>query len=337
MAVSYSNLTDRAKIAEIVATQYANMSKMVQSGLVLTEGNIKQGTTEEWLRETLFEGDTGGQAIGVNSQISLQDKVQTLYKMPVCWRADGALLDDIYEEISVKEAQRRAETNLVNGISRKAAQMLDDVYMAILNGYASYAATNDTNYLDKNGSQVSATILQQTKAERSDEGDFDTGIIVARALAIHKLHALGLVAYTSNTMGAQAQDSLVTSGRFVNGTVLGMTMLMTDKLFSQGGTAVDAADHYILLCERGCIRGRNGGAPDIDPIQRKEDSFQDVAKFRIKVGGVVRNMSWQGTAGADGQITNTLLETAGSWTTAVASGNTKYIPIATLRVDQPTF
>lgn len=337
MAVSYANLTDRAKIAEIVGTNYVNRAKIAQSGLLSMEGNIAQGTTEEWIREELFEVDSAGQAIGVNSEISLQDKTQTLYKMPVCWRADGALLDDIYEDISVKEATRMAETNLVNGITRKAAQMLDEVYISIINGYGSYAATNSINYQNSNGSQISTSIIQQGKKARSDEGSFDNGILLARAVVIHKIYTLGLIAFTSNTLGVQAQDSLTATGRFVNGTVLGLNMLMDDKLYDQTGTASDAGDQYVYLMEPGCIRAKNGGRPDIDPIQRKERSFQDVAKFRIKVGGTVKGISWQGSVGAQGEITNSALATGTNWTSALKSGNEKYIPVALIRVDAPTF
>lgn len=336
MAVSYANLIDRAKIAEIVGTRYLNMAKISQSGLLSPEGNIGQGTTEEWIREELFETGTSGQAIGVNSEISLKDKTQTLYKMPVCWRADGALLDDVFEEISVK-TKRAAETNVVNGVSRKAAQMVDDVYFAIINGYGSYAATNSVNYQDSNGSQISTSILQQGKKARSDEGSFDNGIIVARSIVIHKLHTLGLVAFTSNTLGVQAQDSLTQTGKFVNGTVLGMSMLMVDKLYNQAGSALDTGDQYVYLMEQGSIRIKNGGTPDIDPLQRKERAFQDVIKFRIKVGGTVKGITWQGSVGAQGEITNTALETGTNWTSALKSGNEKYIPVSLIRVDAPTF
>jgi len=336
MAVSYANLTDRAKIAEIIGTRYLDMAKIAGSGLLSMEGSIGQGTTEEWIREELFETGTSGQTIGVNSEISLKDKTQTLYKMPVAWRADGALLDDIYEEISVK-TKRAAETNVANGIARKAAQMVDDVYFAIINGYGKYAAANDVNYLNKNGSQISTSILQQGKKERADEGSFDNGIIVARSIVIHKLHTLGLVAFTSNTMGVQAQDTLTQTGKFVNGTVLGMNMLMVDKLYDQTGTASDSGDQYVYLMETGSIRAKNGGNVEIDPLQRKERSFQDVIKFRVKVGGTIKNMSWQGSVGAQGEITNTALETAANWTTAVKSGNEKYIPVSLIRVDTPTF
>lgn len=339
MAYQYSDLVDVAKVTQIVGTNYLNMAKIATSGLLSIEGEITQGTTEDWIRAEMFESDSTGQAIGVNSQISLKTETQTRYKCPVMYRADGALLDDIYEKISVKDAQRQAETRVINGINKKAAQMVDGVYVAIINGWVTYCATNDVNYLNKNGSQVSPAIMQEGKAERLDEGEFSNGILLCRSLLYYKLGALGMAAYTSNTLGAMAQNSLIQTGKVVNDTYLGMTVLMTDKLYNVGGTTTesDSYDHYFLLMERGSIRSKGSTIPEIDPLLRERDSFQTVAKFKIGLGGTIKNVSWQGSVGGDGEITNTALETYTNWTTAVKSGNEKYIPVAVVRVDQPSF
>jgi hypothetical protein len=309
MGYLYSELVDRAKIVKIIGTDYPKMANVYRSDLLAFEGLSDQGTTEEWIRSQLWEADTL-QPVGADSEITLQGETQTLYKVPICWRAGGALLDNIWEEMRAK-ATTSAETNLTNRVNEAAAQGYDDFFVAILNGYNSYAATNSTNYLNKNGSQITPKIIQETKAKLKENG-MKIGTIVCRTLMYYQLGALGMAAYTANTLGAAAQDSLTQTGRVVNDTYLGAKVVMTDKLFNQAGLADDTQDHYISFAIPGAMMAKNAR-------------------------GGVQNMSWQGTAAGDGSITDAQLATSTNWTTAVVSGSEHFIPIAVCRVDVPTF
>ena len=56
MAYTYSDVVNVADVEQIVGTNYTNEARLVQYGLVRTEGNpVMQGVNIGWVREKLFE------------------------------------------------------------------------------------------------------------------------------------------------------------------------------------------------------------------------------------------------------------------------------------------
>ena len=329
MSIKYSDFIDPQNIKAVIGSDYQNEAKIVTSGLITREPLPTSGTHTTWLREKLFSGDDEGQTAGVDTEISLKNKEQTEYQVSLVDRADGAEFDDISEEIMTKAAKEGAETELTNAISAKSAQMLDSVGIKIIDGCGAFIITNETNYNNANGSQVNLVDLEQTKSKRGEKGvNFEGGFMVMRGLMYHQIAALGLVAQTSNTLGNIKQSEIVAGG--VVGTVLGMNIITTDKIALEAG-----GDHYIHFLERGALRMMMSGAPDIDPFIRKERSFQDSIKFRIKAGGIVEGLSWTGAKSNPAAVTNTALATGTNY--ELAKAFIKNVPMCVARFDAPSF
>ena len=329
MSIKYSDFIDPQNIKAVIGSDYQNEAKIVTSGLITSEALPTAGTQITWLREKLFSGDDEGQAIGVDTEISLKNKEQTEYQVQVVDRADGAEFDDIAEEIMTKAAKEGAETELTNAISAKSAQMLDSVGIKIIDGCGAFIVSNATNYNDANGSQANLVDLEQTKSKRGEKGvDFEGGFMVMRGLMYHKLAALGLVAATSNTLGNMKQGEIVAGG--IVGTLLGMNILSTDKIALESG-----GDHYIHFLERGALRMMMSASPEVDPFIRSKRSFADSIKFKIRAGGIIEGLSWTGAKANPATVTNTALATGTNY--ELAKAYIKNVPMAVCRFDAPTF
>jgi len=335
MSIKYSNFIDPEVLEGIVGADFQNEAKLITSGVVKKGGTPSEGSQIEWIKETLFQTDDTGQTVGVDTEIDLKNKTQTSYAMPIVWRADGAELDDISEEIMAKRggtdlAIEGATTELAGAITTKAGQMVDTVGIKIIDGSAKWIITDTNNYNNANGSQANLVDLEQTRSLRGEKGvNFEGGFMIMRGVMYHKLASLGLVAATSNTMGNMAQDEIVRSG--VVGSLLGMNILPTDKIALEAG----GTDHLIHFIERGALNMKLSGAPSIDPVIRATRSFKDSIKFKVSLGGIVKGLSWSASKVNPATITNTVLATGTNYEQAAT--NIKNVPMAVVRFDAPTF
>lgn len=325
MAAQYANIIDVAKIAELVGTSYANDAKLVASGIVAYEGTIGQGTNYEWIREKLFEGDTSGQVLGVGTELTLKARVQTKYAAPVVTRGDAAEFDAIEEEIS-DAVVKGIKTRVAEAVRMKSAQMIDDVYINILNGIALKQENATENYLDTVAAQITPALIQQAKSKREDKGMFQNGVMVAKSLVIHKLLALGGVAFTSNTVGIKFQDEWMSNGTI--GNVLGMGYVMDDKVGATSDT-----DYFVYLLERGALAAKSFGQPVVYPFTKIARRAAEELLFYVKAAGTVRGMSYGG--GLSDKISNADLATLGNWSRGAAYA--KDVPMVTMRIPAPTF
>ena len=330
MAIAYSDIIDPQVIEKIIGADYQNEARLVNSGIITREGLPPEGTHVSWIKETLFSGDEEGQAIGVNTEISLKSKVQAQYQLPIFDRADGAELDDISEEIMAKRGREGVEADIANAISAKSAQMVDSAGIKIIDGAGAFIVTNATNFNNASGSQANLVDLEQTKSTRGEKGTgFDGGFMIMRGLMYHKLASLGLVAATSNTMGNMVQNEVVRNG--LTGTILNMNLFSTDKIALESGES----DHYIHFLEAGALKMLLGATPNMDPVLRAHRAFKSTSKFRVKMGGVVSGLSWSATQSNPANTTNTALATGTNW--ELAATNIKNVPMAVVRFDAPTF
>ena len=323
MAYTYSDVVNVADVEQIVGTNYTNEARLVQYGLVRTEGDpVMQGVNIGWVREKLFEDSDSGQAIGIDTEVTLKKKVQTKYQTPIVSRGDAAEFDDTFEEISAK-VKKDAMTTIASAITRKNAQMLDKTLLSVLEGVGAYVITDTTNYLDTSTNQISLAYIASAKAKRYDDAFTNGGTMLVRSLVYHKLVALGLIAATTNTFGNAAQDSMVRTGKL--GTVCGLNVEMSDKL------ALNSSDYLCYLLEPTSIIVYGATAPQIDPIQRKERGFKDILKWKFRAGVGFEGMSWGATA--SDLVLDTDLATGTNWT--LAKANIKHLPIVVLDVPLP--
>lgn len=331
MSIRYADFIDPQNIEKVTGSDFQDEARTYNSGLVTREPAPDEGTHLTWLRETLFSSDTAGQTIGVGTEITLKNQSQEEYQVPLVWRADGAEFDDIATEIMTKKKREGAEANVTNAITEKCAQMLDDVVLSVIDGCARWIITNATNYNNANGNQVNLVDIQQTIATRGENGiKFENGFIMMRGIMYHQIGALGLVAATANTMGYQKQNEIVAGG--MKGTILGMNPFSTDKISLESSGGVD---HILVMLEPGAVRGLASNNPSIDPIVRGQRSFTDSIKFRVKLGAIVKGLSWSGSKVNPADLTNTALQTATNYEQAAAY--MKNVPMAVMRCDAPTF
>jgi hypothetical protein len=331
MGIRYADFIDPQNIEKVIGSDYQNEARTVNSGLVSKEAMPNEGTHLTWLRETLFSSDTSGQVIGVGTEITLKNQTQLEYQVPLVWRADGAEFDDIATEIMTKKMREGAEANVTNAISEKSAQMLDDVVISVVDGCTRFIISDGTNYNNANGNQVNLVDIQQTIATRGEKlTNFENGFIMMRGLMYAQIGALGLVAATANTTGYQKQNEIVAGG--MKGTILGMNPFVTDKiaLESTGGV-----DHILVMLEPGAVRALMSNNPNIDPIVRGQRSFTDSIKFRVKLGAIVKGLSWSGSKVNPADVTNAALQTATNY--ELAAAYIKNVPMAVMRCDAPTF
>nr|BDD44688.1 hypothetical protein 18 [Legionellales bacterium] len=332
MGIRYADFIDPQNIEKVIGSDYQNEAVTYNSGLVSKEDQFpEEGTHMTWIRETLFSSDTAGQTIGVGTEISLKNQTQNEYQLPIVWRADGAEFDDIATSIMTKKRREGIETNLTNSISEKAAQMLDDVVISVIDGANKWIITDTNNYLNKNGSQINLVNLEETKAKRGEKGKkFQNGFIVMRGNMWHKVAALGLVAQTSNTMGNMKQGQIVDGGQV--GTILGMNPFVTDKIALESSGGVD---HIVTMLEAGAVRGVMSPAPMMDPIVRGQRSFTDSIKFKLGLGAIIKGLSWSGSKVNPADNDNTALATGTNYEQATAY--IKNVPMACVRFDAPSF
>ncbi len=326
MSTRYADIIDPQNIERIIAADYINEARLMQSGLVTRGASPTEGTHITTIKETLFSTDDEGQAIGVDTDITLKNISQLEFQFPVVGRADGGDFDDIAGEITPKR-QSDAEVNVTNAISTKAAQMVDSAGIKIIDGCAAFMVTDGTNFNNANGSQVNLNDLEQTKSTRGEKGQaFAGGSLVMRGLMFHQVNALGLVAQTSNTMGNMKQGIVVETGTI--GTILGMNLFSTDKIALESG-----GDHFIHFIEAGALGMRLADSPDIDPVIRSRRGFKDTIKFRVRLGGIIEGLSW--SSAKANVVTNTDLSTGTNY--ELMFTNIKNVPMAVARFDAPTF
>lgn len=328
MSTSYSQIIDPQVIEAIIAGDYVNEARLVSSGVISMEGAPEEGSHVSWIKQALFEGDDEGQAIGVDTEISLKSIEQTEYQLPIVQRGDGAELDDVVGMITPKR-KADLETKLTNAISSKAGQIVDSVGIKIIDGCAKFIITNATNYNNANGSQVNLVDLEETKSKRGEKGaNFNAGFMIMRGLMYHKMAALGLVAATSNTMGNMKQDEIVRGG--LKGTVLDMNILSTDKIALEASGGVD---HLIHFVEAGSLRMKIADRLSIDPFLREKRAFKDSIKFMSRLGGIIDGLSW--SAAKTNIVTNTDLATGTNY--ELFKNNIKNVPMCVVRFDAPSF
>ena len=329
MAITYADIYDPEVLTKMIGADYQNEVRLFNSGVVSKEGAPQEGSFIQWLKQTIFSTDDEGQTIGVGSEISLKNKVQTDYAMPLVWRADGVELDDVSEDIMAKLQKEGAEADMANAISAKAAHMIDSAGIKIIDGCGAFLITDGNNYNNANGSQANLVDLEETKAKRGEKGQsFDGGFMVMRGLMYHKLASLGLVAATSNTMGNMKQDEVVRGG--LTGTLLNMNLLATDKIALEAG-----GDHYIHFIEAGALRMKMANTLSIDPVVRSQRAFTDSIKFKVSFAGMVDGLSWGSAKANPAAVTNTALATGTNYEQAAT--NIKNVRMAVVRFDAPTF
>jgi hypothetical protein len=331
MGITYAELYDPEVLTKMVGADFQNEVKLFTSGIVSKEGAPQEGSQIQWLKQTIFSTDDEGQTIGVGSEISLKNKVQTDYAMPLVWRADGVQLDDVSEDIMAKLQSEGAEANMANAISEKAAHMIDSAFIKIIDGCAKFIITDTTNYNNANGSQVNLVDLEQTKSKRGEKGqNFENGFMIMRGLMYHQMGALGLIAATSNTMGKMKQDEIVRGG--LKGTVLDMNLLSSDKIALE---ATGGVDHLIHFIEAGALRAKMADTLSIDPVIRGERAFTSSIKFKVSFAGMVDGLSWGSAKSNPADVTNTALATGTNYEKAATY--MKNVPMCVARFDAPTF
>jgi len=321
MSENYSDVVVDNEIGRIIGTRYTNEAKFVAAGLVDNQGMVQQGTADEWIRESIFQDSSSGQVVSVGSEFSLKGRSQAKYQVPKVWRGDAVSIDPIFDEISSK-ASRDMDTRIAEAVSKAAGQNINAVMTSVLNGFGNWAKDNTTNYVDDKSNQITFAKLVAAKAERGDQGQFDSGIIVGRSSEIYKLASLGTVAATSNTAGAAAQDSVISSGRFVNETVLGMSLLMDD------GIALDADDDkpFIYLMERGAFGAKYSPQPNVVTGLKDVRMLGEVTQYYFSVATGIKGMSYSGTI--NDKVTDTQLATASNW--SIAASDAKFVPVSVL-------
>lgn len=329
MGVKYSEIVDPQNIEKTIADDYQYESKLIDSGAARNEGVPDEGTQISYIKQKLFEQTPEGQAIGVDSEITLRSEVQTEYKVPVVERADGAEFDDIAESIVAKRGKDDIEIEVQNAIARQSASMTDYVAVKIIDGvnlYIESVGASTSNYLDAGANDISLSYINKALAKRGEKAVLITdggGFFICKGNQFMKLQDLGLVAATSNTMGNMKQDEIVRMG--LKGTILGMNLIPMDKL------ALVSTDHFNFMCERGALRMLLSPV-QVDPFQRKERAFKDVLKFKIRLGGAVDGIAW--SAAAANIVTNTNLATASNW--EIAKTHWDNVPAVVLRTQPPT-
>jgi len=328
MSENYSDVVVDNVIGQIIGTRYVNEAKLIAAGLVENQGVVTQGTADEWIRETLFQGSSSGQVVSVGSEFSLKGRSQEKYQVPKFWRGDAVAIDPIFDEISSKAA-RDMETQIGEAVSKAAGQNLNAAMIAILNGFGAWAKANSENYVADKSSQISFPSLQEAKATRGDQGMFDSGVIAARSPEIHKLYATAQVAATSNTAGAQAQDSVISTGNYVNGTVLGMTLLMDDAI------ALDSDDSlpFVYLMDRGAFGAKFAPQPKVITGIKDARMLGEVTQYYFSAAAGIKGMSYSGTI--NDKVSNTDLATGTNW--ALAATDAKFVPVAVLAVNTTSF
>lgn len=324
MAENYSDVVVDNEIGRIIGTRYLNEAKLIAAGLVDNQGMVQQGTADEWIRETLFQGNSSGQVVSVGSEFSLKGRNQAKYQVPKVWRGDAVVVDPIFDEIASKAA-RDMDTRIAEAVSKAAGQNLNAVMIAILNGFGLWAKANTKNYVADKSNQLTFAKLVATKAQRGDQGQFNSGIIVGRSAEIYKLASLGTVAATSNTAGAAAQDSVISSGRFVNETVLGMSLLMDDAI------ALDSADSkpFVYLMEREAFGAKYSPQPNVITGLKDVRMLGEVTQYFFSVAAGIKGMSYSGTI--NDKVTDTALATAANW--SLAASDAKFVPVSVLAVN----
>lgn len=302
MAQRYSDIVDPQNIEMTVADDYQFEVRLLNSGILRNEGVPTEGTHLTTIKQTLFEGNGEGQAIGVDSEITLKNKTQGEFQLPIVERADGAEFDDIADAIVAKRGKDDIRLEVQQAVSRQSAQMADFVGIKILNGITKFIETAAVNFLDSGANDISLSFINRalaTKGETATNMTDGGGFAVMRSSQFFKLQDLGLVAATSNTMGNMKQDEIVRGG--LKGTLLGMNTFVTNKY-----PLVSGGDQYVMFLEPNSLRFLMAPV-QVDPFQRQVRAFKDVLKFKIRLGGILDGISW--SASKTNIVTNTTLAT----------------------------
>lgn len=322
----YSNIIDPEVITDIIPADWQYQRGLVGIGAVTLQSPAMEGTQEDFIKETLFQTDHDGQVVGIGTELTLKNLVQTQYHIPLVWRGDGAILYALQGEISPKRAAS-IQSNVTNAILDKATKIFDGVAISIAQGIAKYQEANTENFKDTGATQVNLLAITELKSLLGEQGLFQGGYMVMEGAMFQKFVALGLTTEGNNTYGVSLKDAIVSAGSF--STVLGMTPVVSDRITGATGDT----DHYIMFLQPGGLLMKGSPKPEIYPVQQTERGFDEIVKFKMKAGGTVAGMSWGGTK--SDQVSNSALATAANWTRAAS--NAKNVKMATLRVPAPKF
>lgn len=314
------NVVDLKVLQGLVGTDWLTESVLYKSGAVVRDTRpLPTGTFVTDVRTKMFEDEDEGQAIGIGSTLSSEERVQTAMNHPIVRRGNVALVDDIQGEIQAGGPEDMAR--MADEIRRAAAVYFDTALIKTLEG--SLASTALSSLQVGAGAQLTLPLLNAAKFARGDKGyaAFQNGFILWNSAMQQYATDLGLVAATSNTYGMNAQNQIVMSGMVDK--VLGMNVLVTDKL-----AAPDANDYYAYLLESGAFVVRGSMEPKI-VISDVENGFATKLKFRITFSAGIRGVSWSGSQ--QDVYTNAELATGSNWTLGAASY--KHVPAVRMLTD----
>jgi hypothetical protein len=323
----YADAVDISSVGAIVDTNYLNKIALTNTAAVSVRNleTDQGGTTVGWVRAKTFQDNPEGQAIGVGGEITLENTSQTKYQVPKYWRADGALFDDIYGEITPK-VQEAATLNVTNAVTTHIAQMSDSALVSTLQGVGAFLAGQAENYLDTSSGQLALKDFVEAESLRGDAVADGLKICVTNSKMFYHLKSLAAVATNSNTLGMTLQNQVVASGRIEE--LMGYVFYKADKL-----PLVSSSYYYMYLVDPGSIIMGTPMMPEIDPFQRAEKAFQDILKFKVGMSSGFEGVSWSATK--TDVVTNTALATAANW--SKATEDYKHIPMIVIKAAAPTF
>lgn len=311
-----ANVVDIPEFSALVGTDYQNAAVLVQSGAVEVDGRpIGTGTKTIGVRREVFQADEDGQSIDSDGELSFKSIKDVEWDSPIVTRADAAnsfTLQALIGPNGVLDGAALAEQARV-----KVGRMIDSALLAATEGAA---ASNTGN---QSGSDTILTLptLNAARFKRGDAGQFKNGIIILRSELMQTAYDLGLVAATSNTWGASAQDQIALTGMVP--TIMGMVPFVSDKV-----SLASAGNHYAYLLEKGALLFRGGMMPTAQ-IDGVEKGFGFRFKFFVRFAVGMKGMGYTGTTSDN--IPNSELSTSGNWTLKAAYA--KHVPVVRFETD----
>jgi len=312
------NIIDIDVLNALVGTDYQMKTAAFQSGLLSIDSRpLPTGTQMVDVRRRFFEDEYDGQANGTAGEINFKDVKDISNNSPVIFREDGVSLFD--KQGLIQPGGKIDPAALAEDIRIKAAQMIDTAALRVLEGVSAAVTANQYG----TGAVLTLAELNAARWIREDFGDaFNGGLIVMRSELMQKAHDLGLVAATSNTWGADAQNQIAQRGMIQ--TIQGMFPIISNKL-SLSGTS----KQYAYLCEKGAITFRGGVVPYVESV-RMERSLGYRIKLMVRFALGVKGVSYSGSF--SDIYENSDLSTSSNWTLKAAYA--KHVPIARFHTNQ---
>lgn len=305
-----SNVVDIPTLIGLFGTDWPNQAVAMKSGAVMLDTRPIPNTSQVInVRNQIFETEEDGQAIGIDGELNFKEQIQTSIYAPVVVRADAANIYTLQGEIQA--GGPIDEAAIAEQMRAKAAIMIDTAVVRAIEGIG--AAITGNAYGD--GSTITLDLLNSARWNRGDFGNaFQDGIILWRSEMMAKAMSLGLVAATSNTWGADAQNQIALRGTVP--TVQGLYPFVSNKL------ALSGADQLAYLIEKNSVLLRANLEPvvEIAPIEK---GFGHRVKFYIRMAIGFRGVGWSGAV--SDIVTNDDLAASGNW--ALKAAQTKHVPI----------